>query len=144
MDNRELYRALREVFVLLEFGNYEALRPYQLDNIEYSALQLLALETGWRMVDLRERLICDKSKVTRIIDHFEDRGLAQRQPDPEDRRAWKVFLTPAGLQLRKQAQTAFQEALDISFSSIAPEDQEQLFSLLEILRTHLLTLKNQG
>ena len=137
MRSDKIYRSLRDVFVMLEFGNHGVLRPFQLDNIEYNALQLLEIETGWRMVDLRERLICDKSKVTRIIDHFERRGLARRQPDPEDRRAWKVFLTPDGSKLQEQARSAYQEAIDVLFSSISPEDQAQLLTLLETLRTQL-------
>ena len=144
MKSDEIYQSLRDVFVLLEFGNYETLQPYQLDNLEYSALQLLEIDTGWRMIDLRERLLCDKSKVTRIIDHFEKRGLAQRQPDPNDRRVWQVILTPEGLRLREQVQTAFQEAIESRFSNIGLQEQEQLLTLLESLRTQLLHQRNQG
>jgi DNA-binding MarR family transcriptional regulator len=144
MNSWEIYRSLRDVFVMLEFNNYDTLQPYQLDNLEYNALQLLGTDTGLRMVDLRDRLICDKSKVTRIIDHLESRGLVQRQPVPEDRRAWKVFLTPEGSLLQQQTRIAFEEAVDRHFSSVSPEDQAQLLSLLEALRTNLLTQRNQG
>jgi DNA-binding MarR family transcriptional regulator len=140
----EIYHQLREVFVLLEFENLKALQPYQLDNLEYNALQLLDLEKGLRMMDLRERLLCDKSKVTRIIDYFENRGLALRQPDPEDRRAFKVFLTPAGLQLREQAQVVMRNALENQFSELTTIQQEQLLSLLVNLRSQLTAEINQG
>jgi DNA-binding MarR family transcriptional regulator len=138
MRSAEIYQKVREVFVLLEFGNYETLKPYQLENIEYNALLLLDIETGQRMLDLRERLLCDKSKVTRMIDHFESRRLAQRQPDPEDRRAYQVFLTQNGLQLRAQAQAAFEGALENRLSGLSTMEQEQLLELLENLRSQLM------
>ena len=144
MIAEEIYRTLRDAFVLLEFGNYDALQPLQLENIEYRALQILETETGLRMIDLRERLLCDKSKVTRIIDNFENRGLAQRLPDPEDRRAWKVFLTTEGLQLQEQAQIAFTEAINSRFSIFDLSEQEQLLAMLESLRSQLLYPKKQG
>lgn len=144
MNSTEIYRQLREVFVLLEFGNHQTLQPYQLDNLEYNALQLLDGENGLRMMDLRARLLCDKSKVTRLIDHFESQGWAQRQADADDRRAYRVFLTPDGLQLREQAQSAYEEALESQFSGLDTLEQEQLLSLLEILRNQLLADKESG
>ena len=135
--SHEIYQTLREVFVLLEFGNRRTLAPFELDNLEYGTLRLLDLETGWRLVDLRKRLLCDKSKMTRITDYLEGRGLVERQPDPDDRRAWQVFLTERGLALLKGARAAFLESLRGRFAVLDAIQQEQLNTLLETLRANL-------
>jgi DNA-binding MarR family transcriptional regulator len=133
----KIYQTLREVFVLLEFGNREALAPFALDNLQYETLLLLDHETGWRLVDLHERLLCDKSKMTRIVDYLEGRGLVERRQDPDDRRAWQVSLTDRGLALRQQAQAAYLKALQQRFGVLGASEQEQLYTLLESLRSNL-------
>lgn len=140
--SHKVYQTLREVFVLLEFGNRRTLAPFELDNLEYGTLLLLDLETGWRLVDLRERLLCDKSKMTRIIDCLEERGLVERHPDPDDRRAWQVFLTENGLALLKQAQAAFLESLRQRFAVLDAIEREHLNTLLETLRANLSQTEN--
>ena len=45
---------------------------------------------------LAERLAADPPYVTLIVDDLEERGLVQRMPHPEDRRAKLVKLTTAG------------------------------------------------
>jgi DNA-binding MarR family transcriptional regulator len=133
----KIYQTLRETFVLLEFGNRETLAPFALDNLQYETLLLLDHETGWRLVDLRQRLLCDKSKMTRIVDYLEGRGLVKRCQDPDDRRAWQVFLTDSGLALRQQAQAMYLKALRQRFEGLGASEQEQLCTLLETLRSNL-------
>jgi DNA-binding MarR family transcriptional regulator len=45
---------------------------------------------------LAERLAADAPYVTLMVDDLEERGLVQRMPHPEDRRAKLVELTAAG------------------------------------------------
>lgn len=35
--------------------------------------------------------------VVRVVDELETRGLVRREPDPRDRRALRLFLTPEGV-----------------------------------------------
>jgi len=142
--SHEIYQSLREVFVLLEFCIHDTLAPFLLENIEFETLLLIQQQKNWRLVDLRQRLLCDKSKITRIIDHLEERGFVQRQHDPADRRAWRVSITENGLQLQQQAEFAVQDILGQCFNTLAPGDKEQLHAKLKSLRLHLMTLRNEG
>jgi len=47
-----------------------------------------------------EELACDPSNVTGLVDRVERLGLAERVPDPGDRRVRLLMLTPKGRQLR--------------------------------------------
>ncbi|NBB49518.1 MarR family transcriptional regulator [Rhizobium sp. CRIBSB] len=46
--------------------------------------------------DLAARVGLDVSSLVRLLDILEARELVERQPDPHDRRAKRLFLTPAG------------------------------------------------
>ncbi|MEA2828573.1 MAG: MarR family transcriptional regulator, organic hydroperoxide resistance regulator [Actinomycetota bacterium] len=51
------------------------------------------------MGELADRLFCDASNVTGIVDRLEARGLVERQADPDDRRVRRLVLTDAGREL---------------------------------------------
>ena len=58
-----------------------------------------------RLTDLAERTGLSLSRVSRITDVLEARGLVERQPCPGDARARNAWLTDAGLELLRHAQT---------------------------------------
>jgi DNA-binding MarR family transcriptional regulator len=49
-----------------------------------------------RMRDMAERMTCDASYITSVVDRLEETGLAERRPSPSDRRVKEIALTPAG------------------------------------------------
>lgn len=51
--------------------------------------------------ELAGALHYDASNVTGIVDRLEERGLVERQVDPQDRRIRLVVITAAGLELRR-------------------------------------------
>jgi DNA-binding MarR family transcriptional regulator len=46
-----------------------------------------------------ERMHCDASNLTGMVDRLEARGLIERRPAPQDRRVKNLALTPAGADL---------------------------------------------
>jgi DNA-binding MarR family transcriptional regulator len=48
------------------------------------------------MAGLSSMLRLERSSLTGLVDRAEQRGLVERRPDPADRRAVRVALTPAG------------------------------------------------
>jgi len=136
---KEIFDALREIFVLLMGETLAALRPFHLTPEQFDTLRLLQPDNGWRMGDLSSRLLCDNSKMTRIVDYLAENGWAERQPDPNDRRAQQVFLTVAGATQREAAQVAHLAALQASLSGLDAAQQTQLLERLSQWRSHLST-----
>jgi DNA-binding MarR family transcriptional regulator len=72
------------------------------------------------MKELSQRLGCDASFVTVIVDALEKHGLARREPSQRDRRSKNVVLTDRGIEVREQimkevtARMPWGNALDIS------------------------------
>ena len=60
---------------------------------QWRALAWLDQEPGLKQVELAERLDVEPITAGRIIDRLEDAGLVLRQPDPADRRVWRLALT---------------------------------------------------
>lgn len=73
---------------------------FQLTPTQAAALR--ELNKAITMRDLADRLCCEPSNVTFVVDRLEERGLLDRRPHPSDRRAKHLVLTPAGQQLRVQ------------------------------------------
>jgi DNA-binding MarR family transcriptional regulator len=59
-------------------------------------LELQAEPEGLRMQDLGDRAVLSRTRVSRLVDELEARGLVQRRPDPTDKRATLASITPAG------------------------------------------------
>ena len=134
---KEIFDALRETFVLLTVEMQTALRPFSLTPEQFDTLLILQRDAGWRMGDLGSKLLCDNSKMTRIVDYLAENGWAERQPDPEDRRAQQVFLTAAGATQRDAAQLAHQATLQASLTQLNVAQQAQLLALLTTWRSGL-------
>jgi DNA-binding MarR family transcriptional regulator len=66
------------------------------------ALTALDAQRGRSMRSLAEEWSCDASTATWIVDRLEQRGLAERRPDPDDRRLRLAQLTVAGARLREE------------------------------------------
>jgi DNA-binding MarR family transcriptional regulator len=134
---KEIFAAMREIFVLLIGEMLAALRPSHLTPEQFDTLLLLQPDAGWRMGDLSSRLLVDNSKMTRIVDYLAENGWAERQPDPDDRRAQQVFLTAAGAAQRDAAQVGHQATLQASLSGFNETEQMQLLALLARWRSEL-------
>lgn len=66
---------------------------------------LMLLEPGQArpMGSLAQDFTCDASTMTWLVDRLEERGLVERRPHPVDRRVKTVVLTPAGIEMKRDA-----------------------------------------
>jgi DNA-binding MarR family transcriptional regulator len=92
------------------------------------ALRRLATEPH-TLRALAERLAADPPYVTLIVDDLEGRGLVQRTPHPEDRRAKLVALTAAG----RAAAARADEILDAPPAALLDAPADDLAVLLRVL-----------
>lgn len=134
MDDYQDYRLFQELSLLLDHADRLVLRQFNLNTIQFNALLLLNTDEGWRLTDLSERLICERSTVTRLVDYLENEGLIARSADPSDRRSQRVTLTTAGLAKRDQALTAIEQAIRERFRVLSHEETQQLADMQKRIR----------
>ncbi|PZS15374.1 MAG: MarR family transcriptional regulator [Pseudonocardiales bacterium] len=81
------------------------------------------------MGELADRLGCDASNITGLIDRLERRELVCRVADPSDARVKRVHLTPTGQQLTKRMRSKFFNGSP-SVAGLSAADQRALLKLL--------------
>jgi DNA-binding MarR family transcriptional regulator len=71
--------------------------------------------------------------ITDIVDALEQQGLAERRPDPTDRRAKLVAITEAGQACLGVASASRERLLKQIFGVLSQEDRATLLRLLDLL-----------
>lgn len=109
LDEDPRGRAARVGVAMLRFQNRlerraaESLAAHGLTLAQFDVLANLAHGEGITQQELAARLLVTKGNVVGIIDRAEAAGWVERRPDPEDRRANRLYLTDAGRQLLARA-----------------------------------------
>jgi MarR family transcriptional regulator, organic hydroperoxide resistance regulator len=99
----------RVVTTLLRFHNRlerrmgEALGVHGLTLPQFDVLATLWHGEGITQQELAERLLVSKGNVVGLIDRVGAAGWVERRPDPEDRRANRLYLTEAGREILARA-----------------------------------------
>jgi DNA-binding MarR family transcriptional regulator len=75
----------------------------------------------------------DRTVMTHLIDELEAAGLVERRPDPADRRARQVLLTPAGRTARGTAATAVKDVERSVLAALSDPEADQFRTLLHKL-----------
>jgi DNA-binding MarR family transcriptional regulator len=94
---------------------------------------------GLRMGELSRRMMVTGGNVTGITDQLEREGLVLRVPDPHDRRAWAVRLTPAGCSAFAEMAAVHERWIDEMLADIPAEDKASLIALLASMKQRLNT-----
>ncbi|MCX4803760.1 MarR family winged helix-turn-helix transcriptional regulator [Streptomyces sp. NPDC058682] len=81
------------------------------------------------MRELADRMSCEPSNTTFVVDKLEKQSLIERHPHPTDRRAKQLVLTAAGIALRERLLALL--AVDSPLSGLTTEEQGVLRGLLE-------------
>lgn len=77
--------------------SHRLFRPHGLTGAQYNVLNVLAAHpAGLSQRELGDVLVVDRSNVTGLLDRLEKAGWVRRDDSPEDRRVYRVRLTPAG------------------------------------------------
>lgn len=80
--------------MLRTLADHEA-RKFGMTRAQWGVLFRLERSEGLKQSELAELLEIQPITLTRLIDRLHDNGLIERRSDPSDRRAKRLFLTPA-------------------------------------------------
>ncbi|WP_406203643.1 MarR family transcriptional regulator [Kitasatospora sp. NBC_01560] len=115
----------------------ERLEPYGITPAQGRALRTLAHAPGcelpdraMRLSDLADRLHIAPRSATTVVDALEEAGLVERTPDPADRRAVRIVLTPAGHSAVERIGLVRYEVAQEYFGPVSPAEQDALLRAL--------------
>ncbi|MFI6402864.1 MarR family winged helix-turn-helix transcriptional regulator [Streptomyces sp. NPDC050548] len=115
------------------YEDYEAAAgDHSLTGAQARLLSLLSLEP-LPMRKLAQKLKCEPSNVTGIVDRLETRGLVERRPDPADRRVKLAAATDEGRRVAR----SLRESLRFAREPLAGLSDEERLALRGLLRRML-------
>jgi MarR family transcriptional regulator, lower aerobic nicotinate degradation pathway regulator len=112
---------------------HKALEPEGLHPRHFGVMTMLAAHPGMSQHQLHEKTAIDPSSMVAVIDELEARGLAERRPDPADRRARQVFLTEQGEQTLQRIRGLAAGLQREFFGALTAEERKTLHALLRKL-----------
>jgi DNA-binding MarR family transcriptional regulator len=97
---------------------------------EYVALSHLGRGAAGSQLGMAEAIGYDKTRLISLLDGLQDRGLVSREPDPEDRRARVVRLTPAGTRKLRAARADIRAMERRVLSDLSARERDVLLAVL--------------
>ena len=133
-DDETLGEAFWAVARRLRYLTHHLVTPFGITPGQARAIGVLRRHGGMRLSDLAEHLRIAPRSTTEVIDALEERGLAERSPDPADRRATLVALTEEGDRIGAAVRSSRSAEADAFFGRLTDSDRETLTRILRSLR----------
>jgi DNA-binding MarR family transcriptional regulator len=98
------------------------------------ALRVLTRHGVMRLSELSEHLHIAPRSTTEVVDALQAKGLIERHPDAQDRRATLISLTPEGNRVIEAIRSARGTEAERFFDQLTATDRAQLARILRKLR----------
>jgi len=108
----------------------EALADVGLHPREFAVLNIIASRPGITQHAIGSKADVDPSTMVALLDGLEHRGLAERRPNPEDRRKRAVHLTPDGEKTLARGREIAAVVGRTTFERLDAGERKQLNALL--------------
>ena len=114
------------------------MKPLNITRSQWWVLAYLSRHDGMIQSDLASVLELGKAALGSLIDRLEASGLVRRGADEEDRRAKRVFLSPAGTQLIKEMRVRSHEMSERILEGLDSDARHTLAEMLGRVKHNLL------
>ena len=136
-ENRELAFSINDVARLLRtYADHEA-RRFGMTRAKWAVLARLDRFEGLKQTELAEMLDLQPITLTRLLDGLADNGLIERRADPDDRRAKRLFLTPAARPLLERLTELGEGLMATALEGLAPAEIDALLGRLTTVKENL-------
>jgi MarR family transcriptional regulator for hemolysin len=134
---RELLFLISDVGRLLRTYADQKARHLGMTRAQWAVLLRLERREGLKQSDLAEELDIQPITLTRLVDRLCDNGLIERRADPNDRRAKRLYLTPAARPLLDRIAVQIEELSETVLAGIKPGEIDLMLAKLGLARDNL-------
>ncbi|CAG0938490.1 Transcriptional regulator SlyA [Gammaproteobacteria bacterium] len=134
---RSLGFALSDLLRLIRRDFLRGAQAHRLTPELWRLLYCLDRDQGCSQRQLASMLDVTPVTLGRMIDRLEQRGLVRRAPDPADRRAMRLFLTPAASAPIARMHALVDASRRRAMSGLSRAEQETFWRLLGRVRDNL-------
>jgi MarR family transcriptional regulator for hemolysin len=134
---RDFAFLISDVARLLRTRADQKARQFGMTRAQWAVLFRVERAEGLKQFELAELLDLQPITLTRLIDRLCDNGLLERRNDPNDRRAKRLFLTPAARPVLDQLNTIASEMMVDALAGIDRSVAEDMVSHLAVIKENL-------
>ena len=136
-NNRELAFSINDVARLLRTYADQAAGQFGMTRAKWAVLARLDRFEGLKQTELAEMLDLQPISLTRLLDGLAENGLIERRPDPEDRRAKRLYLTPGARPLLERLSELGEDLMQTALAGLQPADVNSLLAHLSTVKENL-------
>jgi MarR family transcriptional regulator for hemolysin len=122
--------------MLRTFADHKAAQ-FGITRAQWVVLARLDRSEGLKQSELAEVLDLQPISLTRLLDKLCESGLIERRADPIDRRAKRLFLTPAARPLLEKLAHLGEEMMGTALSGVDRESVQHMIEKLGLVRENL-------
>ena len=134
---REIAFNISDVARLLRTYADQRAREFGMTRAQWAVLSRVERSEGLKQCELAEVLDLQPITLTRLIDRLCEGGLIERRSDPDDRRAKRLYLTPAARPVLNGLTRLGKDMMATVLAGIEPTAIDQLLAHLLTLKTNL-------
>ena len=134
---REIAFNISDVARLLRTYADQRAREFGMTRAQWAVLSRVERSEGLKQCELADVLDLQPITLTRLIDRLCDGGLIERRSDPDDRRAKRLYLTPAARPVLDGLTRLGKDMMATVLAGIEPTAIDQLLAHLLTLKTNL-------
>jgi MarR family transcriptional regulator for hemolysin len=134
---REVAFNISDVARLLRTYADQRARDYDMTRAQWAVLARVERSEGVKQIELAETLDLQPITLTRLIDRLCESGLIERRSDPDDRRAKRLYLTPAAHPVLDGLARIGKDMMAIVLDGIEPTARERLLAQLLVMKSNL-------
>src|SRR5450830_654917 len=134
---REIAFTIMDVARMLKTYADQRARRFGISRAQWGVLVRLNRSEGLKQSELAEILDLQPISLTRLLDRLAENGLIERRADPNDRRANRLFLTPAAHPLLEQLTEIGKDMMTTVLEGLEPTSNERLLHDLGLVKDNL-------
>ena len=112
-------------------------RQFGISRAQWAVLIRIERSEGLKQSELAELLDLQPISLTRLLDRLADNGLIERRADPNDRRANRLYLTPAAKPLLGRLTELGADMMETVLDGLDAKSIDRMLSELGMLKDNL-------
>jgi len=142
-QSREIAVSVIDGARMLKTDADQRARQFGISRAQWTVLIRLDRCEGLKQSELAEMLDLQPISLTRLLDRLAANGLIERRPDPHDRRANRLYLTPAARPLIEELSHLGEDMMTTVLEGIDDASREQLLRELGVMKDNLRAAINR-
>lgn len=142
--HRDLAFLINDVGRMLRTYADQEARRYEMTRAQWALLKRVESNEGLKQSELADMLDLQPITITRLVDRLCENGLIERRADPNDRRAKRLFLTPAAQPLMDRLDTLGHDLMNAILEGLEPDKTDAALTYLGAMKNNLRRLLQEN